>query len=238
MHEVGACHVEAWAPAVPGVVEVFHARMLDYAYPRHCHDTWAVLIVDEGAIRYDLDGRRYAAANGTVTILPPGVVHDGRPAPGVGGFRKRELYLDQGFLPAGLVGAAVDRSNVSDPALWAALARIHRSLADREDAIDEEARLALVGERIAAHLGTCQRCRLAPTTRLPASSASCSMNTSQSRSPWPKPPPVSTDRCRTSFAASAASSASALTPTSSAGASRRPAPGSSGATGPPTSQRP
>ena len=81
------------------------------------------------------------------------VLHDGRPAPGVGAFRRRELYLDQGFLPAGLVGAAVDHSNVSDPGLWATLARIHRSLVDREDAIDVEPRLPLVGERIASHLG-------------------------------------------------------------------------------------
>jgi len=46
-----------------------------------------------------------------VTILPPGVAHDGRPAPGASGFRKRELYLDGGFLPVALTGpAALDRS--------------------------------------------------------------------------------------------------------------------------------
>jgi hypothetical protein len=39
---------------VPGIREVFHARLVDYAYPPHCHETWAVLIVDDGAIRYDL----------------------------------------------------------------------------------------------------------------------------------------------------------------------------------------
>jgi len=50
----GRCHVEAWTPQVPGIREVFHARLVDYAYPPHCHETWAVLIVDDGAIRYDL----------------------------------------------------------------------------------------------------------------------------------------------------------------------------------------
>ena len=95
----GRCHVEAWAPQVPGISEVFHARMVDYAYPAHCHETWAVLIVDDGAIRYDLDRRRCGAAGQTVTLLPPGVTHDGRPAPGASGFRKRELYLDGGLLP-------------------------------------------------------------------------------------------------------------------------------------------
>ena len=74
--------MEAWAPRVPGIREVFRARLVDYAYPPHCHDTWAVLIVDDGAISYCLDRRDCFAAGKTVTILPPGVPHDGRPAPG------------------------------------------------------------------------------------------------------------------------------------------------------------
>jgi AraC-like DNA-binding protein len=78
------CHVEAWSPGLPGLREVFHAHLVDYAYPSHCHDVWAVLIVDDGAIRYDLDRRECLAARPTVTILPPGVPHDGRPAPGAG----------------------------------------------------------------------------------------------------------------------------------------------------------
>ena len=148
----GRCHVEAWAPQVPGICEVFHARLAGYAYPAHCHDTWAVLIVDDGAIRYDLGGRRCGAAGQTVTILPPGVPHDGRPAPGANGFRKRELYLEEGFFPAGLTGAAVDHTNVSDPPLRAALSRLHDRLLQDAESLDAEARLALIGERITGHL--------------------------------------------------------------------------------------
>lgn len=148
----GRCHVEAWAPQVPGIREVFHARMVDYAYPPHCHDTWAVLIVDDGAIRYDLDRRRCGAAGHTVTLLPPGVAHDGRPAPGTSGFRKRELYLDEGFLPATLTGAAVDRTGISDPPLRAAISRLHDALLQGAESLDAEARLALISERIAGHL--------------------------------------------------------------------------------------
>ena len=137
---------------MPGIREVFHAHMVDYAYPAHCHDTWAVLIVDDGAIRYDLDRRRCAAAGQTVTILPPGVTHDGRPAPGASGFRKRELYLDDGFLPVTLTGAAVDHTRISDPPLRAALSRLHDVLALDGESLDAEGRLALIGERIAGHL--------------------------------------------------------------------------------------
>ena len=148
----GRCHVEAWAPQVPGIREVFHARMVDYAYPPHCHETWAVLIVDDGAIRYDLDRRRCGAAGQTVTILPPGVAHDGRPAPGASGFRKRELYLDPAFLPAELTGAAVDHTAISDPALRAALSRLHDCLLEDAEDLDAGARLALIAERITGHL--------------------------------------------------------------------------------------
>ncbi|MGH3165397.1 MAG: AraC family ligand binding domain-containing protein, partial [Trebonia sp.] len=148
----GHCHVEAWAPKVPGISEVLHARMVDYAYPAHCHETWAVLIVDDGAIRYDLDRRRCAAAGQTVTILPPGVAHNGCPAPGASGFRKRELYLDGAFFPAGLTGAAVDHTSLTDPPLRAALSQLHDCLLQDAESLDAEARLALIGERITGHL--------------------------------------------------------------------------------------
>ena len=148
----GRCHVEAWAPRVPGIREVFHAHMVDYAYPPHCHETWAVLIVDDGAIRYDLDRRRCGAAGQTVTILPPGVAHDGRPAPGISGFRKREIYLEGAFFPAELIGAAVDHTTISDPPLRSALSQLHDCLLQDAESLDAEARLALIGERITGHL--------------------------------------------------------------------------------------
>jgi AraC-like DNA-binding protein len=148
----GRCHVEAWAPQVPGIREVFHAHLVDYAYPPHCHETWAVLIVDSGAICYDLDRRRCGAAGQAVTILPPGVTHDGRPAPGTSGFRKRELYLDPAFLSAELTGAAVDHSNISDPPLRTALSQLHDRLLHAPEDLDAGARLALIAERITGHL--------------------------------------------------------------------------------------
>ena len=153
----GRCTIEAWVPPVPAITEVFHAHIVDWAYPPHCHDTWAVLIVDDGAISYDLDTRPRGAARRTVTILPPGVIHDGRPAPGTAGFRKRELYLRADFLPAALTGAAVDRSNIADTRLWAALAGLHDCLAHGAEPLDAEERLAMAGERIAAHLAAAAR---------------------------------------------------------------------------------
>src|SRR5260370_41739425 len=81
-------HVEAWVPRVPGIAEVLHARFLEHRYPPHTHDTWAVIIVDGGEIRYDLARHHRGADRATVTILPPHVTHDGRAATDVG-FRNR-----------------------------------------------------------------------------------------------------------------------------------------------------
>jgi AraC-like DNA-binding protein len=145
-------HVDAWAPPVPGIREVFHARMAGYAYPPHVHDTWGILIVDEGAMRYELDRRPCQAAGHSVALLPPGIVHDGRPAPGAAGYRERELSLDHGVLPAELAGAAVDRTSLADRALRTALSRLHDCLIDHPDHLDAQTRLALIADRIRRHL--------------------------------------------------------------------------------------
>ena len=138
-----SCQVRAWRPNVPGISEVFHAQIVDYGYPLHAHDTWTVLIIDAGAIRYDLDSRQCGISGCEwVAVLPPGVVHDGRPAENAPGFRKRNLYLDQSFLPLELVGAAVDRTTLRDGQLRAALAHLHDGLEAGPEPLDAEARLA------------------------------------------------------------------------------------------------
>lgn len=140
---------------------MFHARIVGYRYPTHCHDTWTVLIVDDGAIRYDLDTRHYGAIGETVTILPPGVAHNGYPSERFGRFHKRNLYLNGDFLPHDLVGPAVDASTFRDRQLRTAISRLHDSLRAPEG-LDVEARLALIAERLQQHLQ-----RRAPTAREP-----------------------------------------------------------------------
>lgn len=44
--------IAAWRPRLHGVAEVFHAAWHDHAYPPHTHDTWTVLIVDDGLIGF------------------------------------------------------------------------------------------------------------------------------------------------------------------------------------------
>jgi AraC-like DNA-binding protein len=136
---------------VSGVAEVLHAYFPEHAYPMHTHDTWAVLVVESGAIRYDLDRHEHGVRRPLVTVLPPYVAHDGRTIT-PDGFRKRVLYLDADRLDVGLLGRAVDRPGWSDPVLRAELDRVHRALARPGDEFEAESRLALVTERLARHL--------------------------------------------------------------------------------------
>ncbi|WP_371579128.1 AraC family transcriptional regulator [Streptomyces sp. NBC_01314] len=145
--------VSAWRPRVPGIVEVFHAHYTEYAYPMHVHDVWTLLIVDDGAVRYELDRHEHGTPNDTVSLLPPYVPHNGAPVTDVG-FRKRVLYLDldASTLDESLIGAAVDDPDLRDPLLRRRVGQLHTALARPGDELEAESRLALVGERLRGHL--------------------------------------------------------------------------------------
>ncbi|NEA56958.1 AraC family transcriptional regulator [Streptomyces sp. SID13666] len=154
--------ITAWRPAVPGIAEVFHAHFLDHAYPAHTHDTWTLMIVDDGSVDFGLDRHRHGVS-GTDTaalLLPPGVFHDGRTATPAG-FRKRVLYLDRSVLPENLTGTAVDRPVLIDGLLRHRIGQLHDALGDAghagaagdaPDVFEGESRLAFVRERLNVHL--------------------------------------------------------------------------------------
>ena len=159
---------------MPGIREVFHARFAEHVYPAHSHDTWTLLVVDDGAVRYDLDRQPHGTGRHEVTVLPPHVVHDGRPATSHG-FRKRVIYLDAEVIGAHLVGASVDRPDLADPALRQAVDAVHGLLDGADDALEAESRLAFVVERIRRHLrGGRPTTTAGPAATSPSGYAPCS----------------------------------------------------------------
>lgn len=143
--------VAAWRPAVSGIQEVFHARFTDHAYPWHTHDTWTLLIVDDGAVRFGLGGHEHGALRPVVTLLPPHVPHDGSPAT-ARGFRKRVLYLDAASLGEDLIGAAVDNPSLRDAALRYRIHQLHNALDGHPEVLEAQSRYALIRERLLHHL--------------------------------------------------------------------------------------
>jgi AraC-like DNA-binding protein len=143
--------VSAWRPRISGVVEVFHAHFTEYAYPMHVHDAWTLLIVDDGAVRYDLDRHERDAPHDTVSLLPPNVPHNGSPAT-PDGFRKRVVYLDGTHLDDTLIGPAVDGPDLRDPVLRRRVGQLHTALGRPGDELEAESRLTLVGEQLRTRL--------------------------------------------------------------------------------------
>ena len=125
--------------------------MTSHVYPMHTHEAWTLLIVDAGMIRYDLDRHEHGALHQAVTLLPPRVPHNGRAATS-SGFRKRVVYLDLGYLPASLIGRAVDQPVLFDPLLRQRINQLHQALAEPGGELEAESRLAFVAERLQQHL--------------------------------------------------------------------------------------
>ncbi|MCZ2825049.1 MULTISPECIES: AraC family transcriptional regulator [unclassified Modestobacter] len=143
--------VVAWRPDVPGLTEVFHAHFTDHVYPAHTHESWTLLLVDDGVVRYDLDRHAHGASRAEVTLLPPGVPHDGR-SWSPGGFHKRVLYLAADTLGADRVGVAVDQPAFDDDALRSRLSALHAAVRPGGDALEAQSRWAFVRERLGQHL--------------------------------------------------------------------------------------
>lgn len=163
--DANAQRIRAWRPRVPGVAEVLHAHMTSHVYPMHTHQTWALLIVDDGMIRYDLHRHEHGALHRAVTLLPPQVPHNGRAAT-PDGFRKRVVYLDLSHLPASLIGRAVDQPVLFDPLLRQRVNQLHRAferaLGEPGAELAAESRLAFVIERLRQHLGVAAAPRPSP----------------------------------------------------------------------------
>lgn len=160
--------VTAWRPGIPGVVEVFHARFARHAYPMHVHDAWTLLIVDDGAVRYDLDRHRgRGTPRNVVSLLPPHVAHNGAPATPLG-FRKRVVYLDLSVLDASLIGPAVDGPDLRDPVLRRRVGQLHAALGTSGDELEAESRLRLIAERLRWHLGSSTASSTPPATGVAA----------------------------------------------------------------------
>jgi AraC-like DNA-binding protein len=148
---IGPNSIKAWSPRVPGIREVLHATF-NHAYPPHTHDAWTVLLLDDGVVRYDLDRSARGADVPMVTVLPPHVVHDGRPGRSTG-YRKRVLYVETSVLPEHLIGAAVDRPTITDRGLRGLVSGLHDALRCVDDSLEAETRLLVVAERIRTALG-------------------------------------------------------------------------------------
>ena len=209
-------------PRCPGIVEVFHARFTDHAYPEHTHDAWTLLLVDEGAVRYDLDRHEHGALRAAVTLLPPHVAHTGRAGhaarlPQAGALpRRRRARRRRSPAPPSTARPATTRCCGRRSTSCTAL-----------DRPGEDAGGARAGSRSSATAcgATCgaERRAGAPTGS-PPTCGTCSTPTSSTGSPWRRGRACCTPTPRTSCARSPRRSGCRRTATSPAAGSTGPPP--------------
>jgi AraC-like DNA-binding protein len=159
---VGAEQPEDWARywrSPDGQVEAMHARFRDHVYHRHSHDTYSLGLTESGAQAFTCRGAGHVSTAGLVMAFNPDDPHDGHAATGTG-FTYRMIHL----APALLTGLLADLTGtesgmplfaapvLTDPALAAALRRLHRSLTGPASPLEQSERLAAVAARAARHV--------------------------------------------------------------------------------------
>lgn len=154
-----AGQVQAWHPEVLALREVYHARF-DHRYPMHTHDDWALMLVDDGAVTYGLDRDEHQATPAAVTLLPPGIPHDGRPAVEGEAYGKRVLYLEPGWLPDVSRDLAAQHPTIPAPAVLTAARQVHQALESPGDLMAAEHWLLTLRDEVLGALA-----RPVPTVR-------------------------------------------------------------------------
>ena len=139
----------ARASAVAGVHEVLSGSFGPHAYPLHVHETWTLLLVDRGEVRYRLGDGVFRATPLDVTLLPPGIPHDGA-ATTPAGFDKRVVHLHREVLDDAMAASAATRPRLTDPGLRSLAGQVHTVGREATTAADGAATRAL--DRLGAAL--------------------------------------------------------------------------------------
>jgi AraC-like DNA-binding protein len=130
---------------LPGV-EALHARFVHHRYAPHVHDFWVIACIDDGAVRFELEGEEHIAPTGTAFVIPPGAVHTGQSAT-TEGYVYRVLYVDAARVAdADAIDERAYRRSpvVEDRRLLHALRRSHELLALPGHALEQGEAMATV----------------------------------------------------------------------------------------------
>ena len=134
-----------------------HADFTTHDYAPHQHDAFVVAVTESGGAEFKSRGRSDVARESVLLVFNPAEPHSGRMGWSKN-WRYRSLYLTQPAIEAvtadlGIARAAYFTRNVfGDPDLIAAFARLHRSLDDGHDPLEErELLVASFGELFRRH---------------------------------------------------------------------------------------
>lgn len=90
--------VRLWREADFGGAELLAASYHNHHFPPHAHDEYAFGIIERGAQAFQHDrGKRLTMPQGSIGVINPGDVHEGRPTDGQG-WDYRMVYLSPDFV--------------------------------------------------------------------------------------------------------------------------------------------
>jgi AraC-like DNA-binding protein len=133
----------AWRVPELGSLEVLHANFVRHEFPRHSHDTFAVVLIDRGASKYWYRGAQRFTNSSEVSLLNPDEVHTGSPATPEG-YTQRTLYLEPERLWDGATPRFFKSPQVSDLHLRELVSDLHDAIAVHADELELTERLGSV----------------------------------------------------------------------------------------------
>lgn len=87
---IGREHTKFWRAPGWRDLECLRAEFVRHVYTPHTHDTYALGVIERGAEFFRYRGAEHCAPAGSVVIVDPYELHDGRP--GDSGYRYRMMY--------------------------------------------------------------------------------------------------------------------------------------------------
>jgi AraC-like DNA-binding protein len=87
----------AWTVPELGGLEVMHASFVRHQFAKHSHETFTVVLIDDGASRFWYRGAEHIIGAGMIALLNPDEAHTGSPIT-PDGYSQRSLYLEPDHL--------------------------------------------------------------------------------------------------------------------------------------------
>jgi AraC-like DNA-binding protein len=123
-------------------LDLLTARFDRHVYASHTHEEFSIGICVGGAEVIDYRGDHLRPGPGSIVVLAPGEMHNGRPA-AADGYAYRALYPEPALLGDGTTGGLpyFREPLLDDPELATALHRAHAELSACPDPLEAESRL-------------------------------------------------------------------------------------------------
>jgi AraC-like DNA-binding protein len=137
-------------------VECLLARALRHHYGRHCHEGYAIGVIEAGVGGNRCRGADHFTPAGTIVAMNPGEAHTGYTA-GDAALSYRMLYISRSAmrvaLPEGAGPPCFSDLSIENPRWAARLQRLHRCLETSSDPIEKQSYFLAVIGRFSACFG-------------------------------------------------------------------------------------